>query len=111
MAKPRVLISDSMSSLAAAVFEERGLEVVSSSKLSPEELKDTIGDFDGLAMRSSTTVTPELLESATRLKVVGRAGIGVDNVELGTFRKPAHQPMPASGRNPSLWGWNSLENY
>lgn len=82
MAKPRVLISDSMSSQAAAVFEERGVEVVSSSKLSPEELKDTIGDFDGLAMRSSTTVTPELLESAARLKVVGRAGIGVDNIDV-----------------------------
>jgi len=82
MAKPRVLISDSMSSLAAAVFEERGVEVVTSSKLSPDELKDTIGDFDGLAMRSSTTVTPELLESAKRLKVVGRAGIGVDNIDV-----------------------------
>ncbi len=82
MAKPRVLISDSMSSLAVAVFEERGLDVVSSSKLSPEELKDTIGDFDGLAMRSSTNVTAELLESATRLRVVGRAGIGVDNIDV-----------------------------
>jgi len=71
MSKPRVLISDSMSSLAVSVFEERGVEVVQSAKLSPEELADTIGDFDGLALRSSTNVTEELLKSATRLKVVG----------------------------------------
>lgn len=82
MSKPRVLISDSMSSLAVSVFEERGVEVVQSSKLSVEELTDTIKDFDGLAIRSSTTVTEELLQAATRLKVVGRAGIGVDNVNV-----------------------------
>ncbi len=82
MTKPRVLISDSMSSLAVGVFEERGVEVVQSAKLSVEELMDTIGDFDGLAMRSSTNVTPELLEKAKRLKVVGRAGIGVDNIDV-----------------------------
>ena len=82
MSKPRVLISDSMSSLAVNMFEERGVEVVNSSKLSVEELLDVIGDFDGLAIRSSTTVTPELLAKAKRLKVVGRAGIGVDNVDV-----------------------------
>jgi len=82
MSKPRVLISDSMSSLAVNVFEERGVEVVQSAKLSVEELMDTIGDFDGLAIRSATNVTPELLEKAKKLKVVGRAGIGVDNVNV-----------------------------
>jgi D-3-phosphoglycerate dehydrogenase len=82
MTKPRVLISDSMSSQAVGVFEDRGVDVVASSKLSETELLDTIGDFDGLAIRSSTNVTNELLERATRLKVVGRAGIGVDNVDV-----------------------------
>jgi len=82
MSKPRVLISDSMSSLAVTVFEERGIEVVQSSKLSVEELTDTIKDFDGLAIRSSTKVTAELLAAAPRLKVVGRAGIGVDNIDV-----------------------------
>jgi len=71
-----------MSSLAVNVFEERGVDVVNSSKLSVEELMDIIGDFDGLAMRSSTNVTPELLVKAKRLKVVGRAGIGVDNIDV-----------------------------
>ncbi|MDH3219432.1 MAG: phosphoglycerate dehydrogenase [Gammaproteobacteria bacterium] len=82
MTKPRVLISDSMSSQAVQVFEERGVEVVQSSKLSEAELYDLIGDFDGLAIRSSTKVTAELLENAKNLKVVGRAGIGVDNVDV-----------------------------
>jgi len=80
--KPRVLISDSMSSQAVAIFEARGVEVVQSSKLSEAELFDMIGDFDGLALRSSTRVTEELLQHAERLKVVGRAGIGVDNVDV-----------------------------
>ena len=82
MSKLRVLISDKMSSQAAAVFESRGIEAVSSPNLSPEELADIIGDFDALAMRSSTKVTPELLDKATRLKAVGRAGIGIDNIDL-----------------------------
>jgi len=82
MSKPRVLISDSMSSMAVNVFEERGVDVVQSAKLSVDELMDIIGDFDGLAMRSSTKVTQELLAKAKRLKVVGRAGIGVDNIDV-----------------------------
>ena len=82
MTKPRVLISDSMSSQAVAIFEERGIEVVQSSKLNEAELLAMIGDFDGLAIRSSTNVTEELLENASNLKVVGRAGIGVDNVDV-----------------------------
>lgn len=77
----RVLISDTMSSQAAAVFKSRGIEAVSSPKLSPEELADIIGDFDGLAVRSSTKVTRELLQHASRLKAVGRAGIGTDNID------------------------------
>jgi len=71
-----------MSSLASSVFTERGIDVVQSAKLSAEELLDTIGEFEGLAIRSATTVTPALLQKASRLKVVGRAGIGVDNVDV-----------------------------
>jgi len=82
MTSPRVLISDSMSSLAGKVFEEHGIEVVHSSKLSVEELEDVIGEFEGLAVRSATQVTESLLAKAPRLKVVGRAGIGVDNIDV-----------------------------
>ncbi len=82
MSKPKVLIADSMSSQAFAIFEDRGIEVVQPGKLSEAELFDMIGDFDGLAIRSSTRVTQQMLEHAPDLKIVGRAGIGVDNVDV-----------------------------
>ncbi|MEM7564017.1 MAG: phosphoglycerate dehydrogenase [Pseudomonadota bacterium] len=82
MSKPKVLISDSMSSQAFKIFEDRGIEVVQPGKVSEAELFDMIADFDGLAIRSSTQVTEALLEKAPDLKVVGRAGIGVDNVDV-----------------------------
>ena len=79
---PRVLISDKMDPKAAAIFRERGIEVDEIIGKTPDELKAIIGEYDGLAIRSSTKVTRDLLESAARLKVVGRAGIGVDNVDI-----------------------------
>lgn len=82
MSEPRVLIADSMSTLAATIFQQRGIDVVQSAKLSAEELMDTIAEYDGLAIRSSTRVTAELLERTDRLKIVGRAGIGVDNIDV-----------------------------
>jgi D-3-phosphoglycerate dehydrogenase len=78
----RVLISDKMDPKAAAIFRGRGIEVDEQPGLSPDELKRIIGDYDGLAIRSATKVTAKLLDGAERLKVVGRAGIGVDNVDL-----------------------------
>ena len=78
----RVLISDKMDPKAAAIFRERGIEVDEKPGLTPEELQSVIGDYDGLAIRSATKVTKPLLEAAGRLKVVGRAGIGVDNVDI-----------------------------
>ena len=79
---PKVLISDKMSARAAELFRERGIEVDVKTGLSPDELKKIIGAYDGLAIRSSTRVTADILAAATNLKVVGRAGIGVDNVEI-----------------------------
>ena len=78
----RVLISDKLSQAAVDIFRNRGLEVDVRPGLSPAELRDIIGGYDGLAIRSNTKVTRELLDAATRLRVVGRAGIGVDNVDL-----------------------------
>lgn len=82
MTKPKVLISDKMDPNAALIFEERGCDVDVITGETPEELKARIGEYDGLAIRSSTTVTAEILEAATNLKVIGRAGIGVDNVDI-----------------------------
>ncbi|MEH6630333.1 MAG: phosphoglycerate dehydrogenase [Halopseudomonas aestusnigri] len=78
----KVLISDKLSPKAADIFRNRGIEVDTKVGLSAEELIKIIGDYDGLAIRSATKVTPEVLEAATNLKVVGRAGIGVDNVNI-----------------------------
>jgi D-3-phosphoglycerate dehydrogenase len=82
MNQPKVLISDKMDPRAAALFRERGIDVDERPGLSPDELKAIIGEYDGLAIRSATKVTKAILEAATSLKVVGRAGIGVDNVDI-----------------------------
>ncbi|MBX9813327.1 MAG: phosphoglycerate dehydrogenase [Proteobacteria bacterium SG_bin5] len=79
---PKVLISDKMDPQAAAIFRARGLEVDEITGKTPDELKAIIGDYDGLAIRSSTKVTKDILAAATKLKVIGRAGIGVDNVDI-----------------------------
>jgi len=81
--KPSVLISDKMSPQAEAIFRDRGVDVTVKTDLKPEELRDLIKNFDGLAIRSSTKVTAEILKSTGgKLKVIGRAGIGVDNVDV-----------------------------
>ena len=79
---PKVLISDKMSPRAEAVFKERGVEVDVITDLTPEELKAKIGEYDGLAVRSATKATAEIIAAATNLKVIGRAGIGVDNLDI-----------------------------
>lgn len=79
---PKVLISDKMSPLAEKIFREQGVEVDVKTGLKPDELKAIIGQYDGLVIRSATQATAEILEAATKLKVVGRAGIGVDNVDI-----------------------------
>ena len=79
---PKVLISDKMDPNAARIFRAAGLEVDEKPGLTRDELKAIIGDYDGLAIRSATKVTADLLEAATNLKVIGRAGIGVDNVDI-----------------------------
>jgi D-3-phosphoglycerate dehydrogenase len=79
---PKVLISDSMDPKAAEIFRDKGVEVDERPGLSKDELKAIIGGYDGLAIRSATKVTEDVLAAATRLKVIGRAGIGVDNVDI-----------------------------
>jgi D-3-phosphoglycerate dehydrogenase / 2-oxoglutarate reductase len=79
---PRVLISDQMDPKAAEIFRANGVEVDERPGLDKEALKAIIGDYDGLAIRSATKVTAELLDAAPGLKVIGRAGIGVDNVDI-----------------------------
>jgi D-3-phosphoglycerate dehydrogenase / 2-oxoglutarate reductase len=79
---PKVLISDKLSPAAIQIFRDRGIEADVKVGLSPDELTAIIGAYDGLAIRSGTKVTADVLAAATALKVVGRAGIGVDNVDV-----------------------------
>ncbi|VAW12543.1 D-3-phosphoglycerate dehydrogenase [hydrothermal vent metagenome] len=81
---PRVLISDKLSDAAVKIFRDRGLDVDFQPDLGKDKdgLLAVIGDYDGLAIRSATKVTEKLLSQTTRLKAVGRAGIGVDNVDI-----------------------------
>jgi len=86
---PKVLVSDKLSETAVQIFRDRGVDVdylpdVGKDK---EKLAEIIGQYDGLAIRSATKVTAKLLEHATNLKVIGRAGIGVDNVEIPAASK------------------------
>jgi D-3-phosphoglycerate dehydrogenase / 2-oxoglutarate reductase len=80
----KVLISDALSPAAVAIFKERGLDVEFQPNLGKDKdkLAETINGFDGLAIRSATKVTAKILERAQNLKVIGRAGIGVDNVDI-----------------------------
>ena len=78
----RVLVSDDLSPEAVRILSEAGLDVDVKVGLKPDALEAAIGGYDALAVRSATKVTARLLEKAKRLKVVGRAGVGVDNVDL-----------------------------
>src|SRR5210317_436311 len=80
---PKVLVSDELSETAVQIFKDRGIDVDFMPELGKdkEKLAEIIGNYDGLAIRSATKVTEKILEKATNLKVIGRAGIGVDNVD------------------------------
>jgi D-3-phosphoglycerate dehydrogenase len=82
MTAPRVLIADQLSSAAVAIFQERGIDTDVKVGLSKDDLEKTIPGYDGLAVRSATKVTEKVVAAAQRLKVVGRAGIGVDNIDV-----------------------------
>ena len=79
---PRVLISDKLSPLAEKIFKERGIDVDVKVGLDKDELLEIIDQYDGLAIRSATKPSEKIIKAAKNLKVIGRAGIGVDNVDI-----------------------------
>src|SRR6188768_2853106 len=81
---PRVLISDALSSASVQIFKDRGIDVDFQPDLGKDKdaLAAAVGGYDGLAIRSATKVSAKILEKAARLRVIGRAGIGVDNVDV-----------------------------
>ncbi len=86
---PRVLVSDKLSETAVQIFRDRGIDVTFDPSVGKDKdkLLEVIGQYDGLAIRSATKVTAKILEAATNLKVIGRAGIGVDNVDIPAASK------------------------
>jgi D-3-phosphoglycerate dehydrogenase len=79
---PRVLIADKLSPAAVDIFKQRGVDADIKTGLSKDDLLKIIGDYDGLAVRSATKADKDVIAAAKRMKVIGRAGIGVDNVDI-----------------------------
>jgi len=95
----KVLISDNLAPVGAQILMDSGLEVDIKTGLAPEELKNLIPEYEGLVIRSATKVTAEIIEAAVNLKVVGRAGIGLDNVDIATASKHGVVVMNAPDGN------------
>ena len=95
----KVLICDQMSARAAEVFRARGLEVDTAVGLEPEELIGRIGAYDGLVLRSATQANAEVIAAGEKLKVVGRAGIGVDNIDVEAATRRGIVVMNTPGGN------------
>jgi D-3-phosphoglycerate dehydrogenase len=95
----KVLISDNMSPLGVTILTDAGLEVDVKTGLPPEELKTIIGEYDGLLVRSATKATAEIIDAAENLKVIGRAGIGLDNVDIPAASKKGIVVMNAPDGN------------
>ena len=77
----KILISDKLEDIGIKIFEDNGFEVFKKFAITKEELKEDIGKYDGIVIRSRTKLTAEILENAKNLKVIGRAGVGLDNVD------------------------------
>ena len=78
----KILVADKLSDEGVKILQDAGFEVDCKYKLPPEELKKIIGQYQGIAIRSATKVTKEIIEAADNLKVIGRAGVGLDNVVI-----------------------------
>ena len=78
----KILASDSIEKVCAEVFKQRGHELVEKPGIKKEELLKIIGEYDGLVVRSATKVTKEIMDAGTKLKIIGRAGTGVDNIDV-----------------------------
>ncbi len=105
----KVLISDSMSDRCVEILKRApGVEVTVNTKLKPEELKKAIKDYHGLVVRSATKVTAEIIEAADNLKVIGRAGTGVDNIDTNAATKKGIVVMNTPGGNTITTGEHAI---
>ncbi len=105
----KVLISDKLGDIGVRMFKEaEGISVDVKTGMNPEELKSVIGDYDALVIRSATKVTEEILDAAKNLKVVGRAGIGLDNVDIPAATKRGVIVMNTPGGNVVTTGEHAI---
>jgi D-3-phosphoglycerate dehydrogenase len=95
----KILISDNLAAEGVRIFEEAGFDVDARTSTPADELMNIIGDYDGLVIRSATKITPELLEKASHLKVIGRAGAGLDNVNIPAASQKGIVVMNTPGGN------------
>ena len=96
---PKILISDAMDNIASEILLKNNLDVETKTDLTPEELKNIIANYDGLIVRSATKVTRNIIEAATNLKIIGRAGAGVDNIDVETAKSKNIIVMNTPGGN------------
>ena len=83
----KILISDKMSNKVEDVLKSKSIDYDIKTGLEPNELKSIIDDYDGILIRSATKLTSDILENCSNLKVIGRAGVGVDNVDIEVATK------------------------
>ena len=95
----RVLVSDSLSAQGVDILKQAGLQVDVKTKLTPDQLLEEIKNYEGLVVRSATKVTAKVLDAGVKLKVVGRAGSGLDNVDLEAATKRGVVVMNTPGGN------------
>ena len=105
---PKVLISDALSNLANEVFIDNNIEVDTIIDLNPSELKEIIHKYDGLVVRSATKVTDEIISFSSNLKIIGRAGAGVDNIDLVSAKKNNVIVMNTPGGNTNATAEHTL---
>jgi len=96
---PKVLISDSMSNIAQKIFEKNNIQFDVKTGLSEEEIIKIIPEYDGMVVRSATKVTKNIISAAKKLKVIGRAGAGVDNIDVPNAKKNNMIVMNTPGGN------------
>ena len=95
----KVLVSDKLSGKGVDILRAGGIDVDVKSRLLPQEITSIIKDYDGLIVRSATRVTSEVIEAAKRLKVIGRAGSGLDNIDLSAATRAGIAVMNTPGGN------------
>ena len=105
---PKVLISDAMDGIAEKILTSNKIDVDVKTDFNIEELKNKISEYDGLIIRSATKVTKEIIESAKNLKIIGRAGAGVDNIDLVSAKEKKIIVMNTPGGNTNATAEHTL---